>query len=69
MIFDEPLDGVPADRSLARLCPLCEAGCLVARQCKLICESCGYVESSEDNFVPNIANPPHSIARERSLTG
>jgi hypothetical protein len=48
---------------------MCEAGCLVARQCKLICESCGYVESCEDNFVPNVANPPNPVFREGSRTG
>ena len=69
MIFDEPMDGVPAGRSHARLCPMCEAGCLVARQCKLICESCGYVESCEDTFVPNVANPPNPVLREGSRTG
>ncbi|MDO8628948.1 MAG: hypothetical protein Q7R41_00500 [Phycisphaerales bacterium] len=69
MTFDEPMDEVPVGRSHARLCPLCEAGCLVARQCKLICESCGYVESCEDNFVPRVANPPRPLLREGSRTG
>jgi len=38
-------------------CPQCESGYLVIQQCKAICENCGYVESSEDNFVPNQDNP------------
>lgn len=39
------------------LCPQCESTFLTNRQCKSICESCGYVESCEDNFVPNQDNP------------
>ncbi|MBI1826175.1 MAG: hypothetical protein HY287_17835 [Planctomycetes bacterium] len=39
------------------LCPMCEASHLTARHCKSVCERCGYVESCEDNFVPNQANP------------
>ena len=69
MIYDEPVNRDSAGDSQVRLCPLCEAGLLVARQCKLICESCGYVESCEDSFVPNAANPPRPIPRERSRTG
>ncbi len=38
-------------------CPMCESGILVARHCKSLCERCGYVESCEDNFVPNQENP------------
>ena len=38
-------------------CPRCETGVLVHRHCRSICENCGYVESCEDNFVPNQANP------------
>jgi len=38
-------------------CPMCESAELVVRHCKAICESCGYVESCEDNFVPTGANP------------
>ena len=38
-------------------CPQCESSTLVDRLCKRLCERCGYVESCEDNFVPNQANP------------
>lgn len=38
-------------------CPLCEGEFLERRHCKLVCLSCGYVESCEDNFLPNQANP------------
>ncbi len=40
------------------LCPQCETGFLTARHCKRVCDGCGYVESCEDNFVPNRATPP-----------
>lgn len=39
-------------------CPLCARAELDRRQCKSVCQSCGYVESCEDNFIPNQANPP-----------
>ncbi len=38
-------------------CPMCEAASLQRRHCKSVCEQCGYVESCEDNFVPNEENP------------
>ena len=38
-------------------CPLCEWKVLERRQCKSVCPGCGYVESCEDNFVPNQRNP------------
>ena len=38
-------------------CPICEAASLQRRHCKSVCERCGYVESCEDNFVPNEENP------------
>lgn len=41
-------------------CPQCETGFLVDRHCKRLCEQCGYVESCEDNFVPNQACPSDS---------
>jgi len=46
-----------ATRPTGVMCPMCEAGDLVARHCKSICERCGYVESCEDNFLPNQENP------------
>ncbi len=64
MIFEEPRDGIDADAKSPRLCPLCETGRLIARHCKLVCDSCGYVESCEDNFIPNFANPRESAANE-----
>ena len=39
------------------LCPQCGIGRLIIRDCKVLCESCGYVESCEDVFVPNQDNP------------
>ncbi|KAA0220863.1 MAG: hypothetical protein EDS66_11620 [Planctomycetota bacterium] len=33
-------------------CPLCGGGVLLRRQCKSLCDRCGYVESCEDNFLP-----------------
>ena len=60
MIFDEHADRDQPGGQPGRLCPMCEGGRLIARQCKLICESCGYVESCEDNFVPNYSNPLHA---------
>lgn len=33
-------------------CPLCGEGVLSRRQCKSLCDRCGYVESCEDNFLP-----------------
>lgn len=39
------------------LCPMCETEDLIRRLCKTLCPSCGYVESCEDSFVPNQANP------------
>ncbi len=39
------------------LCPQCETGFLIARQCKCVCETCGYVESCEDNFLPTRETP------------
>jgi ribosomal protein S27AE len=39
------------------LCPQCETGFLALRQCQLVCDRCGYVESCEDNFVPTQLNP------------
>lgn len=48
----------PADaKSSAVDCPLCEGSSLMTRQCKSVCPTCGYVESCEDNFVPNQSNP------------
>jgi len=38
-------------------CPCCDRGVLIGRHCKRLCENCGYVESCEDNFLPNQANP------------
>lgn len=38
-------------------CPMCESAELVIRQCKAICELCGYVESCEDNFLSTSSNP------------
>ena len=38
-------------------CPLCERTVLDRRHCKSICPGSGYVESCEDNFIPNRANP------------
>jgi hypothetical protein len=43
-------------------CPQCESGDLVIRQCRAVCDNCGYVESCEDNFVPNQANPKERLA-------
>ena len=43
------------------LCPQCAAGYLMYRNCKSICERCGYVESCEDNFLPTQANPPETV--------
>jgi hypothetical protein len=45
------------------LCPRCERGYLILRQCKLLCERCGYVESCEDSFLPMQANPFGEITR------
>ena len=59
--------GSPRDkdrRSAELLCPQCETGYLTVRHCKILCEHCGYVESCEDSFVPNRANP-----REIAPTG
>lgn len=41
-----------AARGSAVQCPMCERASLVRRHCKTLCESCGYVESCEDNFLP-----------------
>lgn len=49
--------GDPARSREPVICPACERAALLPRHCKSICEACGYVESCEDNFVPNIANP------------
>ena len=38
-------------------CPQCERSFLMQYQCNLVCKQCGYVESCEDNFVPNQDNP------------
>lgn len=38
-------------------CPMCETATLRRRHCKSVCEHCGYVESCEDNFVPNEDSP------------
>lgn len=38
-------------------CPLCESAHLTGRHCKFLCPNCGYVESCEDNFVPNQDSP------------
>ena len=46
------LQAAPAVR-----CPRCESAILIVRHCKALCERCGYVESCEDNFVPNQRNP------------
>lgn len=45
-----------APKGIEHLCPRCFASVLMARHCKNICESCGYVESCEDLFAP-IAEP------------
>ena len=45
----------PLSRRLS--CPQCESGYLFLQHCKAVCENCGYVESCEDNFVPNQDNP------------
>lgn len=53
----------PSERPEAALtgqklpCPACESAALVARHCKRLCPVCGYVESCEDNFLPNQQNP------------
>ena len=48
----------PTDTAASRLCcPQCESSVLIDRLCRRLCERCGYVESCEDNFVPNRANP------------
>jgi hypothetical protein len=47
----------PASPGQALLCPVCEAAGLVGRHCKRLCPGCGYVESCEDNFLPNQNNP------------
>jgi hypothetical protein len=39
------------------VCPQCERASLVSRHCKTLCETCGYVESCEDNFLPQEENP------------
>ncbi|MCO6436967.1 MAG: hypothetical protein J5J06_07760 [Phycisphaerae bacterium] len=52
---DEHAEAGPSHR--AQLCPLCERRLLRAAHCKLVCDGCGYVESCEDNFVPNQMNP------------
>ncbi|MCH7632260.1 MAG: hypothetical protein IIB59_03520 [Planctomycetes bacterium] len=50
---------VPTSESTAHRLrsPQCESSTRVDRLCKRLCERCGYVESCEDNFVPNQANP------------
>ena len=68
MISDEAANGATAGETHARLCPMCETGRLIARQCKLICESCGYMESCEDNFVPNLLNPPDAALHRQPRT-
>jgi len=50
-------DLMPDRTAYEVLCPLCEATALHRRQCKSVCGACGYVESCEDNFVPNRTNP------------
>lgn len=49
------MDALPPDTGL--VCPQCGVGVLHDRQCKRLCDQCGYVESCEDNFVPTQANP------------
>lgn len=51
---------VPLQRGDPRLCPQCERVSLRAMHCKLVCDGCGYVESCEDNFLPNQRNPDES---------
>ena len=38
-------------------CPMCEYLTLERRLCKSVCAQCGYVESCEDNFIPNQSHP------------
>lgn len=45
------------------LCPQCESAYLTIRHCKSICLTCGYVESCEDNFIPNQDNPVEKDCR------
>jgi len=59
-VLDRPASGDEKDRHPTHgelLCPQCGVAHLSTRQCKRVCEQCGYVESCEDNFVPNLANP------------
>lgn len=46
-----------APQNTGLTCPQCESAELIVRQCKRLCERCGYVESCEDSFIPNQANP------------
>jgi len=48
----------PDGSELVDVCPQCGAANLLSRQCKLMCPSCGYVESCEDLFpTSHYANP------------
>lgn len=46
-------------------CPVCGATPLIDRHCKRLCESCGYVESCEDNFSQSW-HDPRLVARHES---
>jgi len=47
-------------------CPVCGVGPLIRRQCKLICEACGYAESCEDLFTSMQDNEPPQAAEKGS---
>ncbi len=53
----EPKQSVAGSDVLMLPCPACESAALVGRHCKRLCPICGYVESCEDNFLPNQQNP------------
>lgn len=65
--FTDP-DPKPRD-PCALVCPCCDHGKLIARHCKRLCENCGYVESCEDNFLPNQANPVDDSREEAGCQG
>ncbi len=52
----------PRANAMNLRCPVCESGDLAIRQCRAVCDNCGYVESCEDNFVPNQDNPATDVA-------
>lgn len=48
----------PSRQVVATLtCPRCLRGSLEGRHCKRLCSACGYVESCEDNFLPQEETP------------